>query len=66
MARGRVTQNHKDQFFKREKSIPAYHHELKHDNSVIMNRLAICEEEKEHLEGEIKELERCEELLEEL
>lgn len=54
-------------FYKKEKSIQVHHHELEHGNSVIKNRLAKCEEEKEDLKGEIQELERrCEELLQEL
>lgn len=54
-------------FLEKERSIKVYHHELEHGNSVIKNRAAKCEEEKEHLEAEIQGLEkRCEELLEEL
>ncbi|XP_022780421.1 uncharacterized protein LOC111321722, partial [Stylophora pistillata] len=54
-------------FLEKERSIKVYQHELEHGNSVIKNRAAKCEEEKEHLEAEIQRLEkRCEELLEEL
>ena len=54
-------------FLEKKRSIKVYYHELDHGNGVIKNRAAKCEEEKEHLEAEIQELEKiCEELLEEL